>query len=44
MTEKTISSLTIPADRSEAIFFDDAIPGFGLRLRAAGGRVWIFQY
>jgi integrase len=44
LTEKTIPALTIPAGRSEAIFFDDDVVGFGLRLRAGGGRVWIFQY
>ena len=27
-----------------AIVFDDDLPGFGLRIRAGGKRVWIFQY
>ena len=30
--------------KSEAIFFDDEIPGFGLRLRKHGSRTFIFQY
>jgi integrase len=44
LTDKTIPALAIPEGRSEAIFFDDEVLGFGLRLRAGGGRVWIFQY
>lgn len=34
----------VPKGKSEAIYFDDEIPGFGLRLRAGGSRRWIFQY
>jgi hypothetical protein len=30
--------------KSEAIFFDDDIPGFGLRVRAGGSRTFVFQY
>jgi integrase len=30
--------------KSEAIFFDDDVPGFGLRVRATGKHVWVFQY
>src|SRR5262249_54355050 len=30
--------------KSEAIFWDDDIPGFGLRLRAQGSRTLVFQY
>lgn len=30
--------------KSEAIFFDDEIPGFGLRLRKHGSRTFVFQY
>jgi len=39
-----VRSAELPAGKSEAIFFDDDIPGFGLRLRAQGSRSFIFQY
>jgi integrase len=45
LTQKTIAALTVPKGKSEAIFFDDEVPGFGLRLRAkVGASRWIFQY
>jgi integrase len=43
-TAKTVGTLKLPEGRSDAIFFDDTLPGFGLRLRAGGGRTWIYQY
>ena len=33
-----------PPGKSDAIFFDDDVPGLGLRLRGGGKRSWIFQY
>jgi len=44
LTQRTISGLALPEGRAEAIFFDDDIPGFGLRLRDGGSRNWVFQY
>ena len=29
---------------TDYIFFDDDIPGFGLRVRVSGSRTWVFQY
>jgi len=40
----TVQTLKLPAGKTEAIFFDDEISGFGLRLRAGGSRTWIVQY
>ena len=44
---KTVASLKL-GDKSDAIFFDNALPGFGYRLRrGAGGKInksWIAQY
>jgi integrase len=40
----TGSSPKLPAGKNETIFFDDDVPGFGLRLRRAGSRAWVYQY
>lgn len=38
----------MPAGKTDAIFFDDTLPGFGLRLRAKAhksvAQTWLFQY
>ncbi len=44
LTKPSIERLTLPPGKSEAIFFDDDVPGFGLRLRAGGSRTFIVQY
>jgi integrase len=48
LTAKAVNGLTLPAGKGDVIFFDDAVPGFGFRLRqGAGGKVlrsWIVQY
>jgi integrase len=44
LTKKSVPALTLPAGKSEVIYFDDDVPGLGVRLRAGGARRWIFQY
>src|SRR5260221_9169874 len=44
LTKDTVAALTLPEGKSDAIFFDDDMPGFGVRLRAGGKAVWIMQY
>lgn len=44
LTKATVSKLSIPDGRGELLVFDEALPGFGLRLRAGGKRTWIAQY
>ena len=44
LTQPIVNGLTLPSGKADAIFFDDDVPGFGLRLRAGGKRSWIFQY
>lgn len=43
-TKETIASLALPAGKTDLIQFDDDLPGFGIRVRAGGKRVWIVQY
>jgi hypothetical protein len=43
-TQKIIDALDLPARKTEAIIFDDELPGFGLRLRRGGSRVWVYQF
>lgn len=44
LTDQSVSRLAIPEGKSELIVFDEKEPGFGIRLRAGGKRVWICQY
>src|ERR1700712_598109 len=44
LNKPNVARLNIPAGKSEIIVFDDGLPGFGLRLRQGGKRVWIAQY
>ena len=42
LSPAAIRTLALPPDRGEAIYFDDEQPGFGLRLRSGGSRVFIY--
>src|SRR3712207_2557602 len=44
LTRPNVACLSLPAGKTDHIEFDDALPGFGVRLRAGGKRVWIAQY
>jgi integrase len=44
LTVKNAAGLKLPSGKSDHIEFDSEVPGFGLRLRDGGKRVWIFQY
>ena len=39
-----IAALALPPGVDDKIFFDDELPGFGLRLRRSGDRSWWVQY
>lgn len=43
-TQKDVDALDLPPRKTEAIIFDADLPGFGLRLRRGGSRVWIYQF
>ena len=40
----THASPTLPAGKKDCIFFDDDIPGLGLRIREGGSKTFVFQY
>jgi integrase len=47
LTSKAVTALMLPSGKTDAIFFDDDLPGFGYRLRQSGdkvGRSWVAQY
>ena len=44
LLQATLANLAPPRGQSEAMIFDDDVPGLGLRIRASGLRTWIFQY
>jgi integrase len=44
LTANAVRTLNLPDGKCEAIFFDEDLPGFGLRLRERGSRTFIYQY
>lgn len=44
LTQKTVDALDLPKGKTEAILFDDDLPGFGVRMRRGGARTWVYQY
>jgi len=44
LTVKNVRALQLPEGKSDHLVWDDEIPGLGLRLRADGSRVFVFQY
>jgi Arm DNA-binding domain len=44
ITKASVAKLALPQGQTEAVFCDDQVPGFGLRVRAGGSRTWQFRY
>jgi integrase len=44
LNKAAIAELALPEGKADAIFFDDQLPGFGVRLRRGGARSFIVQY
>lgn len=44
ITKAILRRLTCPPGKTEAFFWDDQVPGLGLRAYASGKRVWLLQY
>jgi Arm DNA-binding domain len=44
LTDQMIEDARCPVGQKDKLFFDDTLPGFGLRVTAAGKKVFIGQY
>ena len=44
LTTANLTTIGLDEGQTDRIFFDDDVPGFGLRIRETGSRVWVFQY
>ena len=43
LTAASLGALKLDTDVTDKIFFDNDVPGFGLRVRGSGARTWIFR-
>jgi integrase len=44
LTPQQVAALRLPPGKSDVLYFDNAVPGLALRLRASGNKSWVFQY
>ena len=44
LTERNTVGLKLEGGKSDCIWWDDDVAGFGIRLRAGGSRNWIYRY
>ena len=44
LTEKTVRAAQCPPGQRDKLFFDGALPGFGLRVTSSGAKVFLIQY
>jgi hypothetical protein len=44
LTGRAVEDLTVPTGKAEIIVFDEALPGFGIRIRRGGSRRFVYQY
>jgi Arm domain-containing DNA-binding protein len=43
-TEDVVRAIALPPGVTDKVFFDESLPGFGLRVRASGVHSWMIQY
>ena len=44
LTQTSVVRIALPAGIDDKIFFDEELPGFGLRVRAGGSRKFVVHY
>ena len=44
LTKRAVDALRPPADGNDLVVFDDALPGFGVRVKPSGAKSWLIQY
>lgn len=44
LTAENAAKLKLPPGKTDAIFWDDDLPRFGVRVRSSGKRTWVIQY
>ena len=44
LTAQSVAALKLGPGEIDRFWFDDGIPGFGIRIRANGTRTWVYQY
>jgi integrase len=44
LVARVIAGLQLPADKSERIWFDERLPGYGIRMRKSAAATWVYQY
>ena len=44
LADRVVASLSCPPGRKDALFADDAVTGFWLRVQAGGGKTFMFRY
>jgi integrase len=44
LTNAAIKSIKLPPSVKDRVYFDERLPGFGLRVRASGTHSWMVQY
>jgi integrase len=44
LTLKSVATIRLPVGKTDHVYFDDDIAGFGLRMREGGSRTWVYRY